>query len=175
LTIAIGYSTVAASIGTMIAVLHFAGATTSAFVLVPSIYLIGAGQGFVNSPLFAVALARVRRGQEGSASGLITTFQQTGASIGVALEGLVFFSALGAAAGSIRIAPVLASSALQRALWVNLALDVVAALCVRLLPAGRQILSTRGMADPTGLEAPGAPGRPSEVEMPASAEPAIVH
>jgi MFS family permease len=152
-TIAIGYFIVAMAIGSVIAVLSIGGPHASPFTLVPSIYLIGAGQGFVNSPLFAVALSRVRPGQEGSASGLITTLQQTGASIGVAIEGLVFFSALGAAAGAIHVSPTLGAHAFERALWVNLSIDLLAVVCVRLLPAGHSILPSRPVVEPTPIPA----------------------
>lgn len=135
-TIAIGYLVVAAALISAIVVLRVAGPGATPFDLVPSIFLVGAGQGFVNSPLYATALARVRRGQEGSASGLITTFQQTGASVGVAVEGLVFFSALGAAASLPRVSSALGSAALERALWLNLAFDLAAAGLVRFLPRG---------------------------------------
>lgn len=132
--IAAGYLVIAAGVGSALAVLHLVGPGASPFDLVPSLVVAGMGQGLVNPPLFATVLSRVRAGQEGSASGVMTTMQQTGAALGVALEGLVFFSALGVAAGAARIGSAPASSALGRALWLNLAVDLVATGMVRWLP-----------------------------------------
>lgn len=166
-TITVGYLTVAGALVSAIVVLRVAGPDATPFDLVPSIFLVGAGQGFVNSPLYATALARVRRGQEGSASGVITTFQQTGASVGVAVEGLVFFSALGAAASLPRVSSALGSGALERALWLNLAFDLAAAGLVRLLPA--RVRSPVPEADGVGTaaEAPIA-GLPAADAVPAT-------
>ncbi|HVX21529.1 MAG TPA: MFS transporter [Acidimicrobiales bacterium] len=130
-----GYVVVGVALGSMVVVLHLA-AGGSPYWLVPSVALVGAGQGLVNSPLFATVLSRVRHGHEGAASGVMTTAQQTGSAVGVALEGLVFYSALGVAgAVGSRVAPAVASDAFAGALWLNLAFVLVAVVLVRLLPA----------------------------------------
>lgn len=154
--ISAGFVIVGAGVGSAIVVLHVVGPLGSPFDLVPSVVVAGMGQGLINSPLFATVLSRVRAGQEGSASGVMTTMQQTGAALGVAVEGLVFFSALGAAGLVGAIGSVPASAALERALWLNLSIDMVATVLVRWLPDSRRT------ADPAGAGVPAAelPGRP---------------
>ncbi len=62
------------------------------------VYGFGMGQIFV--PLFDIVLGDVRDHEVGSASGLLESFQQTGASLGVAVLGTVFFAGVAAEAGT---------------------------------------------------------------------------
>ncbi len=55
----------------------------------------GIGMGLVIAPLPAIVLARVRPDHAAAASGVLSTAQQAGGSIGVAVIGAVFYSALG--------------------------------------------------------------------------------
>lgn len=51
--------------------------------------------GFVIAPMPAIVLARVKPEHAAAASGVLSTAQQAGGSIGVAVIGSVFYSALG--------------------------------------------------------------------------------
>ncbi|MGK5532801.1 MFS transporter [Streptomyces sp. URMC 129] len=53
----------------------------------------GFGMGMIFVPLFGIVMGEIRDHEVGSASGLLESFQQTGASLGVAVLGTVFFSA----------------------------------------------------------------------------------
>ncbi len=61
----------------------------------PGLLIAGAGVGMVLAPLAEVVLRTVTPEQLGSGSGIMTTTQQVGNSLGVALIGLVFFGLLG--------------------------------------------------------------------------------
>jgi EmrB/QacA subfamily drug resistance transporter len=56
----------------------------------------GFGMGMIFVPLFDIIMGEIRDHEVGSASGLLESFQQMGASLGVAVLGTVFFSAVGA-------------------------------------------------------------------------------
>jgi predicted MFS family arabinose efflux permease len=67
--------------------------TGSAWELTPGLALVGFGIGAVLVPLSATVLAGVDPAQAGSAAGVLTTAQQVGGAVGVALTGVVFFAA----------------------------------------------------------------------------------
>jgi EmrB/QacA subfamily drug resistance transporter len=58
--------------------------------------LYGLGMGMIFVPLFDIIMAEVRDHEVGSASSLLESLQQLGASLGVAVLGTVFFTAVGA-------------------------------------------------------------------------------
>jgi predicted MFS family arabinose efflux permease len=62
--------------------------------LIPGLVISGVGMGFVIAPMPAIVLARVRPEHAAAASGVLSTTQQAGGSIGVAVIGAVFYSAL---------------------------------------------------------------------------------
>lgn len=62
--------------------------------LLPWLFLDGAGMGLIVAPLSTTVLARVPGERVGSASGVLATGVQVGVSLGVALVGLIFYSAL---------------------------------------------------------------------------------
>jgi EmrB/QacA subfamily drug resistance transporter len=55
----------------------------------------GFGMGMIFVPLFDIIMGEIRDHEVGSASGLLESFEQMGASLGVAVLGTVFFSAMG--------------------------------------------------------------------------------
>jgi EmrB/QacA subfamily drug resistance transporter len=63
--------------------------------LVPGLAIAGAGMGFVIAPMPSIVLARVAPQHAAAASGVLSTAQQAGNAIGVAVIGLVFYHALG--------------------------------------------------------------------------------
>jgi EmrB/QacA subfamily drug resistance transporter len=77
-----------------------AGAASSVD-LVPGLALVGFGIGLVLVPLSATVLAGVDPQQAGSAAGVLSTAQQVGAALGIAVIGVVFFGA-GTVEGAFR-------------------------------------------------------------------------
>jgi len=80
----------AASIGLLIAQVHAAGAELVPMRLIPVLVVVGAGQGFIMTPLLNLVLSFVDEAQAGVASGVISTVQQVGAALGVAVVGILF-------------------------------------------------------------------------------------
>jgi MFS family permease len=70
------------------------GARGSIGVLVPGLVLVGAGMGMCITPLTTVVLASARPQNAGAVSGSLSTMQQIGNSIGVAVTGVIFFGAV---------------------------------------------------------------------------------
>ena len=98
----------AASIGLLIAQVHVAGAELQPIRLVPALIAVGVGQGLIMTPLLNLVLGFVDKAQAGMASGVVSTVQQLGAALGVAVVGILFRAALaggdGAAANAARYA-----------------------------------------------------------------------
>ena len=76
------------------AALYLATAHSVAW-LFPGLLLLGAGQGLCITPLTTTVLSHADPATAGSVSGALSTAQQVGNSIGVAVTGLLFFGALG--------------------------------------------------------------------------------
>lgn len=93
--IAIGASLSATGLVLLGAVLAWRGADLAAWQLLPSMVLVGAGNGFVLPSLVGSVLAGIRSKNAGAASGMLVTAQQFGGAAGVTVLGTVFFSALG--------------------------------------------------------------------------------
>jgi EmrB/QacA subfamily drug resistance transporter len=96
--------------------------------LVPGLVLVGAGMGLVLAPLASIILSSLQPDRAGAASGMLTTMQNVGNAIGVAVTGVIFFGAL-----SSGYAQAFELAAGELALLL-----VVVALLTRLLPAARQ-------------------------------------
>lgn len=91
LTGAVGFlGTIALTLG--------AGASLTPWELVPTLLLVGAGNGLLVTPLLNAVLATVGPRDVGMASGVLSTGQQIGGALGVALVGLLYYGALGGAA-----------------------------------------------------------------------------
>jgi cyanate permease len=60
---------------------------------VPGLLLTGAGVGLCFTPLTAIVLGNVDPQRAGAASGVLSTTQQVGYSLGVAITGVIFFGA----------------------------------------------------------------------------------
>jgi EmrB/QacA subfamily drug resistance transporter len=75
--------------------------------LIPALFVAGAGLGFVIAPSLNFVLAGVRNADVGSASGVLTTVQQIGGAMGVAVIGVIFFGLLGSNADRVtdRVTP----------------------------------------------------------------------
>ncbi|HEX6539823.1 MAG TPA: MFS transporter [Candidatus Dormibacteraeota bacterium] len=93
-TIAIGSLIGVAGMVGIIITLYAAGTAVSSWELIPTFVVSGMGLGTVLAPLLTVILSGVPPRDAGSASGVLTTFQQLGGAIGVAVVGVVFFGLL---------------------------------------------------------------------------------
>jgi EmrB/QacA subfamily drug resistance transporter len=79
---------------------RYDGAVTS-WQLLPSLLVCGLGLGSVIAPLVNVVLAGIRAQDAGAASGVLSTTQQIGGAIGVAVIGVVFFGLLASQAAGV--------------------------------------------------------------------------
>lgn len=86
----------AVSIGLLIAQVQKAGAELVPVRLIPLLIVVGVGQGFIMTPLLNLVLGFVKESQAGMVSGVISTVQQVGAALGVAVVGILFSTALAA-------------------------------------------------------------------------------
>jgi EmrB/QacA subfamily drug resistance transporter len=71
-----------------------AGANGSVAWLFPGLLLLGAGQGLCITPLTTTVLSHADPATAGSVAGALSTAQQVGNSVGVAVTGVLFFGAL---------------------------------------------------------------------------------
>jgi hypothetical protein len=97
---------------------------SSAIDLTPGLGLIGFGVGLVLVPMAEMVLAGVELEHAGAASGVLSTAQQVGGALGVAVIGVVFFDAVG---GGI-------THAFTVSLYVLAALTLGTAVLVQALP-----------------------------------------
>ncbi len=125
--LATGALVLAAGHGLLLAAVGDVGVGGSIVPLVPGLMLIGAGMGLGIAPLTTIILSDIRPEHAGAASGMLSTMQQVGNAIGVAVISVIFFGALHSG-----FAP-----AFQLSLAVLAAILVSAAALTRLLPAGR--------------------------------------
>ena len=84
-----------------------AGTSVSSYQMIPALAVCGMGLGLTVAPLINIILAGINAGSAGSASGVLTTVQQVGGALGVAVIGIIFF---GQVSG---YAPVVAQSSAQ--------------------------------------------------------------
>ena len=92
--IGVGALTLAAGHLLLLAAISAGGVTGPIAELVPGLLLVGAGMGLCITPLTTTVLASVGPETAGSVSGALSTMQQVGNSIGVAVTGVIFFGAL---------------------------------------------------------------------------------
>lgn len=97
--------------------------TTSSLELVPGLALTGFGIGMVLVPLSSTVLAGIDAQHAGSAAGVLSTSQQIGGALGVAVIGMVFFG----------VHPI--ADAFTASLWVLAGLTVLTAVLTQLLPS----------------------------------------
>ncbi|WP_313276182.1 MFS transporter [Kosakonia cowanii] len=121
-------------IAALIAQVAMAGAQLNPVTLIPVLVIVGAGQGAIMTPLLNLVLGYVDEAQSGMASGIISTVQQVGAALGVAVVAMLFNAAL-SDAGSVAQAGQYAS-AFVAGMLCNLAVSV--AICLLLLALGTQ-------------------------------------
>jgi hypothetical protein len=98
--------------------------------LVPGLLVAGWGMGMVFAPLPATILAGITPHNAAAASGVLTTVQEVGNALGVALVGIVFFAALGGPAATTSYYP----RAFAYGLILLAGLAILVALLVQALP-----------------------------------------
>ena len=91
---------IAGMVGLIWTVDRYGGAVDS-WQLLPALLVCGLGLGCVIAPLVTVVLAGIRGQDAGAASGVLTTVQQVGGAVGVALIGVIFFGLLGSQAAGV--------------------------------------------------------------------------
>ncbi|MGH9066188.1 MAG: MFS transporter, partial [Acidimicrobiales bacterium] len=93
--LSLGSLVLAGAMGLVILTIHLAGTHIHIYELIPSLLLAGAGLGLVVAPLTNIVLSEIRSEDAGAASGVLSTVQQMGGAVGVALIGVLFFSLIG--------------------------------------------------------------------------------
>jgi MFS family permease len=121
-----GLLIVVAALGGLAATVAHEGLALSTWELVPSLFVLGLGMGFVFGPLFNVILAGVADHEVGSASGTLNAIQQLGNSVGVAVLATIFFSLIDHGHSS--------PTAMTRTVLISAGLFVVAFALSFLLP-----------------------------------------
>ena len=137
------------TVGTMRVITH-AGGGFSGWELTPSLFLTGVGMGLVAPVLLQSVLAGVPSEDAGSASGVLTSTIQLGASIGVAVAGALYFSLLGTRSGIAGSASDVATalpgsqraevftSAIADTLWYHVGLYLLTFVLLFLIPKTRK-------------------------------------
>ena len=91
--IATGGVSLTAGLALLAWVVSEVGTGGSLLALVPGLALVGAGIGLCFTPLTSTVLAGIDPSRAGSASGALSTIQQVGFALGVAVTGVIFFGA----------------------------------------------------------------------------------
>lgn len=91
----LGAGILAVAMAVLVVVLHAAGTHPHAYAVGPVLFVAGLGLGLFVAPLTNLVLAGIQGREAGSASGTLSTVQQIGGALGVALIGLVLFTLLG--------------------------------------------------------------------------------
>jgi MFS family permease len=100
------------------------GAESVSAELLGALVVVGAGMGMAIPGLINLTLRAVPPSDAGAASGMLTTCQQIGNALGVAIVGTIFFAELGSRSGA---------AAYGDALSVAMALQVILALAAAVL------------------------------------------
>lgn len=88
-----GALTLAAGFGLLLVAVLDVGVGGSVWVLAPGLLLVGAGQGLTITPLTTTVLSHAEPQKAGAVSGVLSTMQQLGNALGVAITGAIFFAA----------------------------------------------------------------------------------
>jgi EmrB/QacA subfamily drug resistance transporter len=92
--ITIGGVCMATGFVAMLAAVDAVGTGGSAWALVPGLVMVGAGQGLTITPLTTTVLSHAEPERAGAVSGILSTTQQIGTALGVAVTGAIFFTAV---------------------------------------------------------------------------------
>lgn len=122
---AIGY---ALSFVWLISQVAWAGAQLEPAHLIPALIFLGASQGLIMTPLLNLILGFIDEAQAGMASGVISSIQQIGAALGVAVVGFLFNAGQNTGSAALSQAEHYVS-----AFGMGLTYNLVASLLVSLL------------------------------------------
>lgn len=125
--IATGALVAAAGDGLLWVVVSHAGTGGALGLLLPGLFLVGAGQGLCITPLTTTVMSFADPVTAGAVSGALSTMQQVGNSVGVAVLGVLFFDAVPHGYGP----------AFGRSAAAMLVLLIGVAALTRLLPEGK--------------------------------------
>ncbi|PWC10759.1 MFS transporter [Brenneria corticis] len=134
--IVVGALIYAASLSLLIAQVWSAGGGLLPISLIPVLIVVGIGQGLIMTPLLNLVLGFVEQAQAGMVSGVISTVQQVGAALGVAVVGILFSAAL-AMSGETEAHAGQYASAFVAGMLYNLAAAMLVCVLLMLL-AGTQ-------------------------------------
>jgi hypothetical protein len=85
----------------VVVTVHQRGPSLMGPELIPALLFSGLGMGCIIAPITNIILASIHHGDAGSASGVLTTTQQVGGALGVAVIGVIFFGLLSSRAGTV--------------------------------------------------------------------------
>ena len=92
--LAAGAMTLAVGHAALLAAVAVVGVGGSIVILIPGLLLVGAGMGLGITPIATIVMANMQPEQAGATSGVLSTAQNVGNALGVAVIGVVFFGAL---------------------------------------------------------------------------------
>ncbi|MFI9077477.1 MFS transporter [Streptomyces sioyaensis] len=119
-------------LGTVALAVH-SGAGLTAWELTPALVLVGVGNGLLVTPLLNAVLGTVGPAEVGMASGVLSTGQQIGGAVGVAVVGILYYGALGGAGHHDTAAY---GHALAAAVGLNVVLSAAISALLPFLSAG---------------------------------------
>ncbi len=128
--LAAGALVLACGHGLLLAAVADVGTGGSVLALVPGLLLIGAGMGLGIAPLATIIMSGTKPEHAGAASGALSTMQNVGNALGVAIIGVIFFGAMNSTPAHPNFA-----GAFQLSLAVLAAILISVAALTRLLPA----------------------------------------
>jgi MFS family permease len=117
------------------AIVLLSGPKLTPLLVVPTLMVQSVGGGLLITPLLNSVLSGITPRTAGMASGALSTAQQVGAALGVAVIGTVFFNAFDGATGARADA---AGHAFAMASICTFVLAAVSAMLVFLLPKARR-------------------------------------
>ncbi|HTW99311.1 MAG TPA: MFS transporter, partial [Acidimicrobiales bacterium] len=92
--LAVGSLVLAAGHTVLLVAVLVVGVTGSVVVLVPGLLLVGAGMGLGITPLATLIMSGMKPEHAGATAGVLSTAQNVGNAIGVAVVGVIFFGSL---------------------------------------------------------------------------------
>ncbi len=132
----VGLTLMGIGTGILYVSLRAAHSTVGVLQLAPGMAVFGLGMGMIFVPLFSIIVAEIDDREVGSASGLLESMQQLGASLGVAVLATLFFSTIALERGgpAAAIAAGRPVTAAEHTLLVTLGLIAAAFALGWLLP-----------------------------------------
>ncbi|MBR0645662.1 MFS transporter [Plastoroseomonas hellenica] len=105
--------------------------------LILAFVVLGTGQGLLMTPLLNAILSGIHEGHAGSASGMLSTMQQVGGALGVAIVGILFFATLDHARAAGAVEPAAYAQAFTAAAIYSAAATAITLALLFALPHGR--------------------------------------